>query len=193
MDIVRRLPAVLFQPKDEWAKIKAEPATAAGLFASYAMVLAAIPAVFQFLYRVLVERLPMIGHWPVVRALASAVVTYVLSLATVYLFALIVNGLAPSFASARNLTAAMKLAVYSMTPGWVAGILNVVPGLSPLVILANLYGIYVLYLGFDAPMMETPKDKVPAYLGISFVVAVALFIVLGWFVRMIFAVRYGRL
>jgi uncharacterized membrane protein (DUF485 family) len=80
-----------------------------------------------------------------------------------------------------------------MTPAWVAGILYIVPGLSSLVLLASLYGLYLLYLGFATPMMETPKDKVPAYLGISFVVAVVLFGVLGWVLRVIFAVRYGRL
>jgi hypothetical protein len=196
MDIVARVQAIVLKPREEWARIKAEPATVPGLFKTYIMVLAAVPAVAQLVGHIIVgTRLPMVGRyrWPVGSALASAVLTYVLALASVYLFALIINELAPSFASAKNMTAALKLAAYSMTPGWVAGILYVVPGLSPLVILGTLYGVYVLYLGFEAPMMGTPKDKVPAYLGISFVVAVALFIVLGWFVRMIFAVRYGRL
>ncbi|MBP7706473.1 MAG: YIP1 family protein [Candidatus Aminicenantes bacterium] len=196
MDIVARVQAIVLKPKEEWARIKAEPATVPGLFKTYIMVLAAVPAAAQLIGHIIVgTRLPMVGRyrWPVGSALASAILTYVLALASVYLFALIINELAPSFASAKNMTAALKLAAYSMTPGWVAGILYVVPGLSPLVILGTLYGVYVLYLGFEAPMMGTPKDKVPAYLGISFVVAVALFIVLGWFVRMIFAVRYGRL
>ncbi|NLH77893.1 MAG: YIP1 family protein [Acidobacteria bacterium] len=196
MDIVARVQAIVLKPKEEWARIKAEPATVPGLFKTYIMVLAAVPAAAQLIGHIIVgTRLPMVGRyrWPVGSALANAVMTYVLALASVYLFALIINELAPSFASAKNMTAALKLAAYSMTPGWVAGILYVVPGLSPLVILGTLYGVYVLYLGFEAPMMETPKDKIPAYLGISFVVAVALFIVLGWFVRMIFAVRYGRL
>ena len=196
MDIVARVQSIILNPKEEWVRIKAEPATVRDLFRSYIMILAAVPAVGQLLGHILVgRRLPMIGRYrgPIGSALANAILTYVLALAAVYLFALIINELAPSFASTKNMTAALKLAAYSMTPAWVAGILYIVPGLSSLVILASLYGLYLLYLGFATPMMETPKDKVPAYVGISFVVAVVLFGVLGWVLRVIFAVRYGRL
>lgn len=196
MDIVARVQSIILNPKEEWARIKAEPATVRDLFRSYIMILAAVPAVGQLLGHILVgRRLPMIGRYrgPIGSALANAILTYVLALAAVYLFALIINELAPSFASTKNMTAALKLAAYSMTPAWVAGILYIIPGLSSLVILASLYGLYLLYLGFATPMMETPKDKVPAYVGISFVVAVVLFGVLGWVLRVIFAVRYGRL
>lgn len=196
MDIVARVRSIILNPKEEWVRIKAEPATVRDLFRSYIMILAAVPAVGQLLGNILVgRRLPMIGRyrWPLGSALANAILTYVLALAAVYLFALIINELAPSFASTKNMTSALKLAAYSMTPVWVAGVLYIVPGLSSLVLLASLYGLYLLYLGFATPMMETPKDKVPAYLGISFVVAVVLFGVLGWIMRVIFAVRYGRL
>jgi hypothetical protein len=196
MDIVRRVQSIILRPKEEWIKIKAEPSTAAGLFTSYAMILAAVPAVFQFLGHILVgQRLPMIGRyrWPIGSALASAVVAYVLSLATVYLFALIINALAPNFSSAKNMTNAVKLAVYSMTPGWVAGVLNIIPGLWVLGLLASLYGLYILYLGLDTPMMETPKDKVMGYFGVSILVVIGLYIVVNWFLKVIFAVRYGRL
>jgi hypothetical protein len=63
MDIVQRVQSIILKPKEEWVKIKAEPATVAGLFTSYAMILAAIPAVCQFLGNILVgRRLPMIGQ-----------------------------------------------------------------------------------------------------------------------------------
>ena len=193
MDIVKRAEAVLLRPKEEWARIKAEPATATGLFMSYAMVLAAVPPVFQFLGRVFIERLPVIGHWPIGTAVGNAAVAYVLNLATVYLFALILDALAPSFGSAKNMTSALKLAVYSMTPGWLAGVFYIVPGLWVLGILASLYGLYILYVGLETPLMETPKDKVGSYFAASVLVAIGLFVVVNWFLKVIFAVRYGRL
>ena len=125
MDIVQRVQSIVLKPKEEWVKIKSEPATVAGLFTSYAMILAAIPAVCQFLGNILVgRRLPMVGRytWPVGNALGNAVVSYVFALVTVYLFALIINELAPNFGSAKNMVNALKLSVYSMTPGWVAGV-----------------------------------------------------------------------
>ncbi|MBE3125662.1 MAG: YIP1 family protein [Acidobacteria bacterium] len=196
MDIVQRVQSIILKPKEEWAKIKAEPSTVAGLFSSYAMILAAIPAVCQFLGNILVgRRLPMVGvfRWSMGRALGNAVVSYVFALITVYLFALIINELAPNFGSAKNMTSALKLSVYSMTPGWVAGIFYIIPGLWILGILASLYGLYVLYLGFDTPMMETPKDKVVGYMGVSIVVVIVLYVVFSLILGGIFAVRYGRL
>jgi hypothetical protein len=76
-----------------------------------------------------------------------------------------------------------------MIPGWVAGVLNIVPDLGFLVILASLYGLYVLYLGFATPMMETPKEKVMGYFVVCIVVAVVLMAVAGLIVGAMFAVR----
>ena len=196
MDIVQRVQAILLKPKEEWVKIKAEPSTAAELFTSYAMILAAIPAGFQFLGNILVgRRLPVVGlyRWSVGRALGNAVVAYILGLAAVYLFALIINEFAPNYSSTKNMTNALKLAVYSMTPGWVAGILYIIPGLWALGVLASLYGLFILYLGFDTPLMETPKKKIPGYMLLSVVVVAVLYVVFGWIVKGAFAVRYGRL
>jgi len=192
MDIVPRVQSILLKPKEEWVKIKAEPSTVAELFTSYAMVLAAIPAVGQFLGNILVgRRLPMVGvfRWPLGRALGNAVVSYVFSLVAIYLFALIINELAPNFGSTKNLTSALKLAVYSMTPGWVAGVLNLIPGTAWLVVLASLYGLYILYAGLDVPLMDTPKDKVPGYLGASIIIVIVITVVVG-LLRGIFAIRY---
>ncbi len=196
MDIVQRVQSILLKPKEEWAKIKAEPTTIAEIFTSYVMILAAIPAGFQFLGNLLVgRRLPLVGvfRWPIGRALGYAVVSYVLALVAVYVFALIINELAPTFASTKNMTNAVKLSVYSMTPAWLAGVLFIVPGLWAISVVASLYGLYLLYLGFDTPMMETPKDKIPGYMALSIVVVVVLYVVLSWIVKGIFAVRYGRL
>jgi len=196
MDIVQRVQSILLKPKEEWTKIKAEPTTMAGLFTSYVMILAAIPAGFQFLGNVLVgQRLPLVGvfRWSIGRALGYAIVSYILALVAVYLFALVINELAPTFSSTKNMTSAVKLAAYSMTPGWVAGVLYIVPGLWTLSVVASLYGLFLLYLGFDTPMMETPKDKIPGYMILSVVVVVVLNVVFGWIVKGAFAVRYGRL
>jgi amino acid transporter len=196
MDIAQRVQSILLKPKEEWVKIKAEPTTPAELFTSYVMILAAFPAGFQFLGNVLVgRRLPLVGvfRWPIGRALGYAIVSYILWIAAVYLFALIINELAPSFSSAKNMTNALKLAAYSMTPGWVAGILYIIPGLWALGVLASLYGLFILYLGFDTPLMETPKKKIPGYMLLSVVVVAVLYVVFGWIVKGAFAVRYGRL
>lgn len=191
MDLRARVQAIVLKPKEEWVKIKAETTSVSGLFTSYAMILAAIPAVAQFIgFGLIGRRYPFIGwvRMGIGTSLVRAIFSYILSLVMVYVFALIINALAPTFGSAPNQLNAMKLAVYSMTPGWVAGILYVVPFLEWLVILASLYGLYVLYLGLATPMMDTPKEKIMAYLVVSIVVVIVLSVVVGLIVGAVFAV-----
>ena len=52
----------------------------------------------------------------------QAVVQYGLSLAMVYVLALVIEALAPNFGGERDKTKAFKVAAYSYTPGWVAGV-----------------------------------------------------------------------
>jgi hypothetical protein len=191
MDIVSRIQQIILKPKEEWIKIKEEKITLAELFTSYAMILLAIPAIAQFIGMSLVgRRIPFAGWYRmgVGSGLLYAIFFYVFSLVSVYVFGIIINALAPTFSSKSGATDAMKLAVYSMTPVWVAGVLYIIPFLGWLVILAGLYAIYVLYLGFACPMMETPKEKVVAYLIVSLVVVAILWVVVAIILGAIFAV-----
>ncbi|MDW7760327.1 MAG: Yip1 family protein [Acidobacteriota bacterium] len=191
MDLVARVQAIILKPKEEWVKIKAETTTVKDLFMSYALILAAIPAVAQFIGNALIgRRLPFYGwyRWNIGTALIYAVFMYIAALATVYILGLIIDALAPNFASQKNQLSAMKLAVFSMTPGWVAGALYIVPFLGILAALGSLYGLYVLYLGFSTPLMETPKDKVVGYFVVSLVVAIVLTAVFGLILGAFFAV-----
>jgi len=191
MDLVSRVQAILLKPKEEWVKIKQETSTVAELYKSYAVILAAIPAVATFIQVSLIgQRVPIIG-WVRInigRGLAQAVLTYALTLVSVYVMALIINALAPTFNSTPNPINALKLVVYSMTAGWVAGVLNIIPYLGVLASLAGLYGLYILYLGFATPMMDTPKEKVMSYFVISLVVVVVLYAVVFLVLGAVFAV-----
>ncbi len=186
MDLVARAQAIILKPKEEWGKIKAESTTIAQLFTSYAILLAAIPAIAQFIGHGLVgRRIPFAGwvRYSIGSALFEAILYYVFTLVSVYLFGIVINALAPSFGSKQSPVNAMKLAVFSMTPMWIGGIFYIIPFLGFLAWLASLYGLYILYLGFDNPLMDTPKEKVVGYLLVSIVVIVVLsmvvFLVLG--------------
>ena len=65
----------------------------------------------------------------------------------IFVLSLIINALAPTFGAQKNSAQAMKVAVYAYTPGWLAGVFNIIPLLGILGIIAGLYGIYLLYLG----------------------------------------------
>jgi len=191
MNLVSRAQAIILKPKEEWVKIKEEPTTIQQLFTQYAVILAAIPAVAQFIGNGLVgRRVPFAGwvRFSIGSALLQAILFFIFTLISVYIFGIVINALAPSFGSKQSPVNAMKLAVYSMTPMWVAGIFYIIPLLGFLAWLAGLYSLYVLYLGFNNPLMDTPKDKVVGYMLVSFVVIIVLSLVVGWILGAIFTV-----
>ena len=191
MDLVARAQGIILKPKEEWEKIKKEDLSVSQIFSSYAVILAAIPAIAQFIGLALVGRkVPFVGwyRYGIGSAFLYMILLYVFSLASVYVFGIVINALAPTFSSKQNTTNAMKIAVFSMTPYWVAGVLYIIPFLGILVILASLYGIYILYLGFAAPLMDTPQEKVVAYLIVSVVVGIVLMAVVAIVLAAIFTV-----
>jgi len=191
MDLIPRIQGILLKPKDEWEKIKGEDLPVQSLFTSYAMIVAAIPAIAQFIGNGLIGRSVLSFGWyrrPIGSALLQAVLFYIFSLVTVYVLGIIINSLAPTFSSKQNQNNAMKIAVFSMTAAWVAGIFYIIPFLGVLAILGALYGFYILYLGFDASLMDTPKEKVVGYFVVSLVVAFVLYFLISVILGAIFAV-----
>jgi len=190
MNLVARVQGLILKPKEEWEKIKGEPATVADLFKSYLVPIAAIPAVAQFLgFWLIGVSLPVRGTFRMSlgASLGRAVVSYILSLASVFILALIINALAPTFSSRPDQVQSLKLAAYSLAPYYVAGIFYLVPVLSFLVVLAGIYSLYVLYLGFKAGLMETPPEKIMGYFVVTLVVGIVLMLVVGLVVGAIFS------
>lgn len=180
MKLGERVQGILLRPRQEWQRIDTEPATAGDLYRQYVLPLAAIgPLATLIGTAVFGVSVPLVGAYrpSLGGAVAQAVVTYVLTLVATYVFALVVEALAPTFGGTRNRTQALKVAVYSSTAGWVAGIFALVPALSILGIL-GLYSVYLLYLGLP-PLMRAPADKAVPYTVAAIVVAVVIYIVIG--------------
>jgi hypothetical protein len=101
-----------------------------------------------------------------------------LAVVGVAVLAFVINALAPTFGAEKNSVQAWKLAVYSYTPAWVAGVLQIFPLLGMLALLAALYGIYLMYLGVPK-LMKCPPEKAVGYTAVVVVCAVVVSIVLG--------------
>jgi hypothetical protein len=166
MNLFERVKNILADPKTEWPRIAREPGDVAYLFANYVAVLAAIPAICGWIAWIVVGA-------PVVAGVLITLLRYGLSFVSVYLVALIVDALAPTFDAEKNFDNALKLAVYSATPFWLSGVFSLVPGLGFLRILALLYAAYLLWLGV-APLMRSPSDKSLGYTGAIVGCAIAI-------------------
>ena len=174
--LVDRVKSILLKPSTTWDVIDVEPATTAGLFKNYAMILAAIPAICGLIGGVVIGTFGI--HTPLIGGIVGAVLSYVLSLVMVYVVALVIDALAPSFDGQKNPIQALKVAVYSSTAGWVAGVLSIIPMLGILAILGALYGLYLLYLGLPK-LMKAPQEKAFGYTAVTAIVAIVISIVIG--------------
>ena len=66
---------------------------------------------------------------PILEGFFGAVFGYVMTCATVLVLGFLIDLLAPMFGARRDFGSAFKLAVYSYTPVWLAGIFLLAPGL----------------------------------------------------------------
>jgi hypothetical protein len=180
MNLVERAKEIILKPKETWEKVKGEETTVKDLYMSYAGILAIIPAVSTFIGMSLIGTSVFGVHFrvPIVSGLVQAILQYVLTLVGIYVVAFIIDALAPSFNSKKDMMAAMKLAVFSFTPAWIAGVLGIIPMLGILAIIASLYSLYLFYVGLPI-LMETPKEKVLGYFVVIIVVSIIVSVVIG--------------
>lgn len=149
MGLLDRLKGILLEPKNEWPKIAAEPATTQSLYTGWIMIFAAIGP------------LAMLGVGGGAN-IKFAIGTYIMALIITFILALIVDALAPSFGGAKDFVAALKLAAYSYTAAWIAGIFNLAGMLGAvLALIAAIYAWYTFFLG--APLLKkcSPEKAVP--------------------------------
>ncbi len=180
MNLVQRVQDILLKPKDTWPVIAGEAPDIKGIYTSYLVYLAAIPAIATFI-GMSVFGISFFGttiRVPFMSGLVNMVVGYVMSLVMLYVLALIANALAPTFKGEKDLPSAFKLVAYGVTAGMVGGIFSLLPALSMLGLLAALYSVYLIYTGIPV-LMKAPQDKAVAYTAVLVVCGVVAGIILG--------------
>ena len=179
--LVDRVKNILLTPKTEWPVIEPEPTTAAQLYTGYAMPLMGLIAVISFIHMSIIGYSFGFGTYrtPLISGLVSLVFQFVMGLVMLFVFALIIDGLAPTFAGRRDRRQALKVAAYSCTPAAAGAVFGLLPYLGPLLgLIAAIYGIYVLYLGLPI-LMNSPKDKAVGYTAAVIICGIVLGIILS--------------
>ena len=110
--------------------------------------------------------------------LEAAVVRYCGSLVMTYVLALIIDALAPTFGGEKSPIQALKVAAYSSTAFWVAGIFSIMTLLSILSLL-GFYSLYLLYVGLPR-LMKAPQEKAMGYTVIVIVCAIVPIGLVHW-------------
>lgn len=176
MNLIERAKNIVLQPKSEWLVIEGESTPVAGLYKEYIVPLAAITPLAGIIGMSMVG---VMGYRaPLASGVAYALTSYVLTLVGVFILALIIDALAPSFGGQKNQMQALKVAAYASTPGWLAGVLLILPMLGIITTLAELYGLYLLYLGLPV-LMKAPQEKAVGYTVVVVVAAIVVMVVIG--------------
>ena len=160
MNIVERVKGFATDPKVEWRAIDAEQITVQELFTKYVMILAAIPPVANFIGLCIVGSGPFGAtvRMPLAAGVAYAVLMYLLSLGWVYVLAMVIQMFSPKFEGHGEFIDALKVAAFTPTPAWIAGVFGIIPALSIIGNLVSLYSLYLLYLGLPT-LTEPPQEK----------------------------------
>jgi hypothetical protein len=182
MDLLHRVSALLLRPSREWRAIAPEPGV--GRIIRHVAVLAVIPPLARFIGASLVG-----GYAPISSSLIGAAIGYLASLAAVYALALIMHVTAPGFGAKRSFSAALKLAAYSPTPFWLAGLFLSVPGLSFLVVL-GLQGAYLLWVGLPI-LLRTPTGRALPFAAVMTGCAIVIVILINAIEAPLFGPPHG--
>jgi Yip1 domain/zinc-ribbon domain len=175
--LIERVKNIVLSPTTEWPVVAAESTSASAIYLGYVAPLVAIGVIATFIGHSVIG-VPLLGRFGIAASLAHAVLSFLLSFLGVFLLALIVDLLAPSFGGQRDSLAALKVTVYSFTPGWIAGLLNIVPMLGILGIIAAFYGLYLLYLGLPV-LMRCPQEKSIGYTLVTVICAIVMWVVIA--------------
>jgi len=174
--LVERAKSVCLSPDSTWAAIASERTETAPLITGYVLPLAGAAAVAQAIGLAVVgQNLGLLGTYrvPLTTALGMAITSLLFAALGVVVMSIIIDALAPTFGAERSREQALKVAVYSATPVWLAGLVQIVPALGVLVLLGSLYALYLLYLGLPR-LMKCPSEKTIGYIGTVIVCAVVI-------------------
>ena len=195
MNLIDRVKNIIVTPNKEWDVITTEQPDAGKIITGYVLPLAGLAAIAAFIGYGLIG-FNMLGfrvsgvNWGLYQALTILISAIV----SVYITALVVDLLAPSFGSEKNFNRSVQLVAYSFTPMWIGGLLSIFPPIAMIGGLFGLYGLYLLYLGIPK-LKNTPADKHIGYFVVTLIVTIIVYFVIGWILQSlllnVFGLSYG--
>jgi hypothetical protein len=173
--LFERVKRIIVDPQEAIVSLKAEEVTIESFLREFLLPLGIVPAIATFLgwwssY-----------HYSFVKTLFVALFFYVLVVGSVWLTGYLLNILAPNFGATGNLIDGLKIAFIVWVPYFVACIINLLPRISILSVIAVFYGIYLFYTASEK-MIGTPKEK-----NIPLTIIIGVLMLILWYIgRIIF-------
>ena len=191
MNLIERAKNILTNPKQEWEVINGEEATPMTLLTTYVIPMVLIGAIAGFIgygfiginygFGIRIKGLDW-GLYHGISTLISGIISFFVS-------SYVIDALAPTFKSEKNINKSAQLVAYSSTAFWVVAILMILPALAILMIL-GLYSVYLFYLGISV-MKKTPEDQKIVYMVVSALVMIVVSLVINFILQKILMSVFG--
>jgi hypothetical protein len=179
MNLIERVKNILITPKTEWPKIAGEEQTLSSVITSYVLPLALVGAACTFIgYGFIGIDYGFFRMKGMDWGVKMAVIQIVSAVVGVIVTAFVVDALAPSFGSEKNINKSAQLVAYGYTAAFVGAFFNIFPAIALIGSLLGLYGIYLMYLGLG-PLKKTPEDKKVIYLVVTILVLIVVYFIIG--------------
>jgi hypothetical protein len=176
--LVARVQRLLMSPASEWAVIDAEPADVPAIYKNYVAPLVIVSSLAAMIGTYLLFSAflrPALGG-----LLVSLLINIILTMVGIYVFAIIIDALAPTFGAQKNMGQAFKVAAYSPTASWIGSIFMIIPVLGWIIALIGaIYSLYLLFLGLPRLMKPNPGQGVP-YTVVAIVAMIIIYVVIGY-------------
>ncbi|HYK46082.1 MAG TPA: Yip1 family protein [Parafilimonas sp.] len=196
MDIVTRAKNMITNPKVEWDVVAAEQPNTSRIIMQYVLPLTVLGAIAAFIgYGLIGFSILGVHVGGVSWGIYYAIDKIVIGILSVFITAYVVDLLAPSFGSEKNLGRSIQLVSYGGTPALLAAIFAILPFIAGIVAIAGaVYSVYLWYLGLG-PIKKTPEDKKVAYLIVAFLVLIVVYFLIGMILSRllwpVFGIGYG--
>lgn len=169
--IINKAKEIVTNPTGCWQVLKSQPETINDVYGRYVIFMAALPPLGIYLGGVIS------GYTAITGGIFTALISYLFSLAGLYVGAVIVEFLASKFGGSASRTDSLRLLAYSSTPNYLMGILYIIPPLAMLGLLTSLYSLYIFWNGITE-MTRVPENRrlgfVGALIGCGIVLAIVL-------------------
>jgi hypothetical protein len=179
MNPIERAKNIIASPNKEWDVIALEQPNTSQIITNYVLLLAGAAAIAAFIGFGLVGFNGIFGRYATIEwGIYYALRVLVGAIVGVFISALVIDALAPSFGSEKNMGRSVQLVAYSYTPAWIGSLLAIYPPLAIIGALAGLYGFYLMYIGMPK-LKKTPADKHAGYFIVSIVTILVVYFVIG--------------
>jgi len=180
MKLIDRIKNIILSPNAEWGIIDQESETPVSLLKNYLLPFGIAGAIATFIGNGIIGTTVMgvkVGG-TLAYGLNQALISLLSLVIGFYVAIFVVDMLAPTFKSEKNINKTAQLVAYSNTPALLGALLTILPAISWIGALFGLYGFYLLYIGLPI-LKKTPEQQRIPYIIVAIIVMLVLYFVIA--------------